>query len=126
MSIISELQKITPEKSLEQFQLLTTIDLFAKLAEMSCLSLDMRFKKPLINQRLKRLREDVKFIQDELKRDRKFGFQVIDEEYVEDATCELHEMIKLAIMFGKEGIAAFNGSLRDVLDEAKRKKEEAA
>jgi hypothetical protein len=42
---------------------------------------------------------------------------------VEDATCELHEMIKLAIMFGKEGIAAFNESLREVLDEAKRKKE---
>lgn len=119
---IAKFQKITPEKALEQFQLLTQIDINARIADMACLSLDMRFKNPLIKQRIKRIKDDCSFIQRELKNDKKYGFSVKDTEYVEDATGELYQLMQLAVQFGKEGIQALNENLLEQINNAKEQR----
>lgn len=122
MNEIEKLQQITPAKALEQFQMLTVIDLTTRVGQMAGLSLDMRFKKPIINQRLKRMNEDANTIIKDLQKDRKYGFSVADMEYVEDATAEMFELITLAVQFGKEGIAALNSNLKEQIQNAKEQR----
>lgn len=116
---ITQFQKITPEKALEQFHTLVTIDVCARASEMACLSLDMRFKNPNINNHIKRIKESVKFIQTQLKTDPKYGFSVKDEDYTFDAVGEIYECLTLLPMFGKEGIAALNENLKEQIKNAK-------
>jgi len=117
--MIQDFQKITPQKALDQFQHLVTIDISARMAEQALLSLDMRFKNPVVSNHLKRIRESVAAVKLALKTDPKYGFSVKDEGFTFDAVAEIYECVTLLPYFGKEGIAALNGNLKEQIENAK-------
>jgi hypothetical protein len=114
------LQRITPEKAMEQFQILLQIELLSRLIALRCQNLDMDFKRPDVHQRIGRMTADIAFIKMQLRTDKKYNIVPVDEEYAEDATGELDELFRLAPLFGKEGLAALNGNLQEQIDNAKK------
>lgn len=109
--------RITPEKVTEQFIELIKIAQCADIAMIAFTNLDMSYKSPMISNHIKRIKESSEAIRKELRNNPKFGFKSYNNEYAENASGELYNLLGLAMLFGTDGLEALNVNLRLQLQE---------